>query len=63
MEEKLGQVTALEEQTSLLSKQLSESLGKLAAFEQAAAEERARRLALTASWRPCSVLAHIAERV
>jgi hypothetical protein len=45
MEEKLGQVTALEEQTSLLSKQLSESRSKLAAFEQAAAEERARRLA------------------
>ena len=51
MEEKFGQVTALEEQTSLLSKQLSESRGKLAAFEQAAAEERARRLALTGGFR------------
>ena len=45
MEEKLGQVTALEEQTSLLSQQLSESRGKLALLEQPAAEERARRLA------------------
>jgi len=52
MEEKLGQVPALEEQTSLLSNELSESRGKLAAFEQAAAEERARRSALTASWHP-----------